>query len=211
MARIRVLGENPPPPRGHVEDQLRELRDYITRLKDELEFLLTHLGTDNMDRNLGAYLQQIRTDIDTSSGEIDTLEATLERKANQSQLAHYQETNVADHVYKVGEHFSYVGNLYRTTTTVAEGAVLTRGINCVMVAVGEGLVSTRTVTATTTAQGRMSTTLNIANAIVLSAIASGYFCSLYVNNRIQGLEIRNLSGSLVTNTSVTAELVVLYR
>ena len=52
MARIRVLGENPPPPRGHVEDQLRELRDYITRLKDELEFLLTHLGTDNMDRSL---------------------------------------------------------------------------------------------------------------------------------------------------------------
>lgn len=52
MARIRVLAENPPPPRGYAEDQLRELRDYITRMKDELEFLLTHLGADNMDRSL---------------------------------------------------------------------------------------------------------------------------------------------------------------
>ncbi len=36
-----------------MEDQLRELRDYITRLKDELEYLLTHLGEDNMNANLG--------------------------------------------------------------------------------------------------------------------------------------------------------------
>lgn len=69
MARIRVLGENPPPPRGYAEDQLRELRDYLTRLKDELEFLLTHLGTDNMDRVLRGYVKQI----EVNAGEIETL------------------------------------------------------------------------------------------------------------------------------------------
>ena len=64
MARIRVLAENPPPPRGYVEDQLRELRDYITRLKDELEFLLTHLGTDNMDRSLNTHLDRMKEQLE---------------------------------------------------------------------------------------------------------------------------------------------------
>ena len=64
MARLRVLAENPPPPRGYVENQLQELRDYLTRLKDELEFLLTHLGTDNLDSVLREYV-----------GKIDALEA----------------------------------------------------------------------------------------------------------------------------------------
>lgn len=59
MARIRVLAENPPPPRGYVEDQLRELRDYITRLKDELEFLLTHLGDDNLDSALREHIRNL--------------------------------------------------------------------------------------------------------------------------------------------------------
>lgn len=77
MARIRVLAENPPPPRGYVEDQLRELRDYITRLKDELEFLLTHLGTDNLDQSLtnkiinaADSVEQVETALD---GKQDTL------------------------------------------------------------------------------------------------------------------------------------------
>lgn len=52
MAKLRVLAENPPPPRGNGENQLRELRDYITRMKDELEYLLTHLGEDNLDNDL---------------------------------------------------------------------------------------------------------------------------------------------------------------
>lgn len=76
MARIRVLAENPPPPRGYVEDQLRELRDYITRMKDELEFLLTHLGTDNLDSVLTGYVGQIRT----QTGEIEDINTALTGK-----------------------------------------------------------------------------------------------------------------------------------
>lgn len=87
MARLRVLGENPPPPRGTSVNQLKDLRDYLTRLKDELEFLLTHLGEDNLDGGMTEYLRRIReqsvqiygiqeeiSDIDTAlSGKQDTL------------------------------------------------------------------------------------------------------------------------------------------
>lgn len=76
MARIRVLAENPPPPRGYVEDQLRELRDYITRMKDELEFLLAHLGEDNLDSVLTGYVGQIRT----QTGEIEDINTALAGK-----------------------------------------------------------------------------------------------------------------------------------
>lgn len=61
MARLRVLGENPPPPRGDVSNQLRELRDYLTRLKDELEFLMLHLDEDNMERAFLASKQDTLT------------------------------------------------------------------------------------------------------------------------------------------------------
>lgn len=85
MAKLRVLGENPPPPRGNGENQLRELRDYLTRMKDELEFLLTHLGEDNLDGGLTEHLRRIReqsgqisgiqekiTDIEGEISDIDT-------------------------------------------------------------------------------------------------------------------------------------------
>ena len=85
MAKLRVLGENPPHPRGNGENQLRELRDYLTRMKDELEFLLTHLGEDNLDGGLTEYLRRIReqsgqisgiqekiTDIEGEISDIDT-------------------------------------------------------------------------------------------------------------------------------------------
>lgn len=210
MAKIRVLAENPPPPRGYVEDQLRELRDYLTRLKDELEYLLTHLDTDNFSGELRTNIQQLRADADASAEQITALETELAVKANQAQLAHVQETNIADHTYKAGAHFCYAGNLYRTTTPVGTGTTLERGTNCVRVTAGAGLVSTRTVTATTNAQGRLNTALNIANAIVLSAVATGYFCSVYVNNNVQGVEVRDLNGAVVASTSVTVTLAVLY-
>lgn len=70
MARLRVLGENPPPPRGNGENQLRELRDYITRLKDELEFLLTHLGEDNLDQSMTEHIRQIG-ELETSKQDAD--------------------------------------------------------------------------------------------------------------------------------------------
>jgi len=49
MAKFRVLTEPPPMPRGDEENQLMELRDYLTRLTEELEFLLTHLEAENID------------------------------------------------------------------------------------------------------------------------------------------------------------------
>ena len=73
MAKIKVLAENPPPPRGYVEDQLRELRDYLTRLKDELEYLLTHLDTDNFSGELRTNIRQLRADEDASAEQITAL------------------------------------------------------------------------------------------------------------------------------------------
>ena len=78
MARIRVLAENPPPPRGYVEDQLRELRDYITRMKDELEFLLTHLGTDNLEQSLTNKI----LDAADSVEQVDEAEKALEGRVD---------------------------------------------------------------------------------------------------------------------------------
>lgn len=74
MAKLRVLGENPPPPRGNGENQLRELRDYITRLKDELEYLLTHLGEDNLDDQTLARIREI----DNVSGEVDNINTAVD-------------------------------------------------------------------------------------------------------------------------------------
>lgn len=52
MARVRFLAEAPPPPRGNAENQLRELRDYLTRVLDEIEFLIQHIGQENLERSL---------------------------------------------------------------------------------------------------------------------------------------------------------------
>lgn len=52
MPKLRVLTEPPPPERGSTEEQLRELRDYVERLRDELEYLLTHIEADNTNSSL---------------------------------------------------------------------------------------------------------------------------------------------------------------
>lgn len=56
MAKLRVLAEKPPMARGTPDNQLRELRDYLFRVHEELEYLLTHLDTDNLDKALNALL-----------------------------------------------------------------------------------------------------------------------------------------------------------
>lgn len=71
-------------------------------------------------------------------------------------------------------------------------------------------IITESVTATTNAQGRLSTSLQTTNAIILAAMTNTYFCSVYVDNNVQGIEVRDLSGDVVANTSVTVTLVVLY-
>lgn len=52
MAKIKELAEKPPEARGTPAEQLRQLRDYLYRVMKELEFLLTHLGKDNLAEGL---------------------------------------------------------------------------------------------------------------------------------------------------------------
>ena len=82
MAKLRVLAENPPPPRGDESNQLRELRDYLTRLKDELEYLLTHLGEDNLDGDLAGVIDglpgsfgALQSRADALQNQVDALDA----------------------------------------------------------------------------------------------------------------------------------------
>ncbi len=86
MAKLRVLGENPPPPRGNGENQLRELRDYITRLKDELEFLLTHLGEDNFSESLATWVTDTGKSVESINGEIGDINTALQGKDDADRL-----------------------------------------------------------------------------------------------------------------------------
>lgn len=81
MAKLRVLAENPPPARGNGENQLRELRDYLTRLKDELEFLMLHIGADNLDADLTEQLSGIHTQADGTAEAVKGLSTALTGKA----------------------------------------------------------------------------------------------------------------------------------
>ena len=47
MAKLKALTESPPPARGTAEQQLEELRNYIYRVTEELNFVLTHLDGEN--------------------------------------------------------------------------------------------------------------------------------------------------------------------
>ena len=47
MAKLKALTESPPPARGTAEQQLEEMRNYIYRVTEELNFVLTHLDGEN--------------------------------------------------------------------------------------------------------------------------------------------------------------------
>lgn len=49
MNKLRVLMEQPPPARGDAEQQLAELRTYISRMMAELQFLFEHLDARATD------------------------------------------------------------------------------------------------------------------------------------------------------------------
>lgn len=49
MNKLRVLMEQPPPARGDAEQQLAELRTYISRMVQELQFLFEHLDARATD------------------------------------------------------------------------------------------------------------------------------------------------------------------
>ena len=71
MAKFRVLTEAPPMARGDAENQLMELRDYLTRLTEELEFLLTHLEADNIDDTTFQRIRQMIPDAYTGLPPMD--------------------------------------------------------------------------------------------------------------------------------------------
>lgn len=49
MNKLRVLMEQPPPARGDAEQQVAELRTYISRMVEELQFLFEHLDARATD------------------------------------------------------------------------------------------------------------------------------------------------------------------
>lgn len=49
MNKLRVLMEQPPPARGDAEQQLAELRTYVSRMVQELQFLFEHLDARAAD------------------------------------------------------------------------------------------------------------------------------------------------------------------
>lgn len=49
MAKLRELLQTPPEPEGSPEEQLDALRDYLRKITQELEYLLTHLEADNIN------------------------------------------------------------------------------------------------------------------------------------------------------------------
>ena len=49
MPKLRRLVEAPPDARGDAEEQLRDLRDYLIGVTEELEYVLTHLEAENID------------------------------------------------------------------------------------------------------------------------------------------------------------------
>lgn len=49
MNKLRVLMEQPPPARGNAEQQVAELRTYVSRMAQELQFLFEHLDARSAD------------------------------------------------------------------------------------------------------------------------------------------------------------------
>lgn len=47
MPKLRELTKDPPLARGDAENQLEEMRDYLIKMREELEYLLTNLDQDN--------------------------------------------------------------------------------------------------------------------------------------------------------------------
>ena len=80
MARVRFLAEAPPPPRGNAENQLRELRDYLTRVLDEIEFLIQHIGPENLERSLRDEITDTAKREDQTEAELEAVETALAGK-----------------------------------------------------------------------------------------------------------------------------------
>ena len=60
-------------------------------------------------------------------------------KANQSQLANYEETNVATTTYAIGDYVALYGNFYVVTSPIAVGETIANGQNCSRTTVADRL------------------------------------------------------------------------
>lgn len=74
MANLKVLGEKPP---AVPDKRLQELRDYIFRINDELEYLLTHLDRDNFSEQLNIQMDKMKEQIDGAEKQLDEVEEQL--------------------------------------------------------------------------------------------------------------------------------------
>lgn len=71
-----------------------------------------------------------------SSGAVYT---ALNPKANQSQLAYYEETNVATITYAIDDYVALYGNFYVVTSPIAVGETIANGQNCLRTTVADRL------------------------------------------------------------------------
>lgn len=51
MMKLRALMDQPPPARGDAEQQIAELRAYISKIVQELQFLFEHMDASAADYN----------------------------------------------------------------------------------------------------------------------------------------------------------------
>ena len=51
MMKLRALMDQPPPARGDVDQQVAELREYISKIVQEIRFLFEHLDASTSDYN----------------------------------------------------------------------------------------------------------------------------------------------------------------
>lgn len=73
MPKLRALTEAPPDARGDAENQLAELRDYLLKVVEELEYLLTHLEADNINDTT---FERIRSMIPTGYSGLPAMDGT---------------------------------------------------------------------------------------------------------------------------------------
>lgn len=86
MAKLKVLGEKPP---AVPDKRLQELRDYIFRINDELEYLLTHLDRDNFSEQLNIQLDKMNEQIDGAEKQLDEVEEQLGGMLSKTMAAYF--------------------------------------------------------------------------------------------------------------------------
>jgi ABC-type lipoprotein release transport system permease subunit len=66
---------------GHTqEEQLVQTRDYLYQLKEELEFILTNIGAENLSQELRAQIANLGDTIKTTIEEQDTMNQQMTSK-----------------------------------------------------------------------------------------------------------------------------------